>query len=216
MLLLLRVQGHLTLLLGPPSCGKTTFLRALAGRLPRKEYSGEVMYNGHTFEDFCAARTAVFVPQVDSHIPNLTALETTRFSYDMHHGPHGEPFCVPSLAPSVCIVECPLLNEAQPSIAPDSVSQSSAVTAVILRFKSHKLGVPLIFSDPSPFCFPHLGGVLSSSVPALWCCLGDACQGYDMPLQLHLPVSRPSTPCQAPCNLQPQTDVSCIQGVSKS
>lgn len=64
---------------------------ALAGRLSPKQYSGQIKYNDHTFADFCAARTAVFVPQVDAHIPNLTAGETARFSYDMLHGPHGTP-----------------------------------------------------------------------------------------------------------------------------
>lgn len=77
------------MLLGPPSCGKTTFLKALAGRLPAARYDGEVTYNGHKFADFCAERTAVFVAQTDTHIANLTARETAQFSYDMQHGPKG-------------------------------------------------------------------------------------------------------------------------------
>lgn len=86
------LQGRLTLLLGPPSCGKTTFLRALAGRLPPKGYTGTVKYNGHSFKEFCVPRTAAFVPQSDTHIPNYTALETTKFANDLQHGPHGACF----------------------------------------------------------------------------------------------------------------------------
>lgn len=83
------MQGRLTLLLGPPSCGKTTLLRALAGRLKPSEYTGKVTYNGHGFDEFCAARTVAFVAQYDTHIPNLTALETAKFSYNLQNGPLG-------------------------------------------------------------------------------------------------------------------------------
>lgn len=39
---------RMTLLLGPPSCGKTTLLLALAGRLdPSLKTTGDVSYNGH-------------------------------------------------------------------------------------------------------------------------------------------------------------------------
>ena len=80
------MQGRLTLLLGPPSCGKTTFLKALAGRLPRKAYTGKVTYNGHSFRDFCAPRTCAYVAQSDAHIAILTARETADFSYMLQHG----------------------------------------------------------------------------------------------------------------------------------
>ena len=95
------MQGRLTLLLGPPSCGKTTFLNALAGRLHQKEYSGSVTYNGHTFEDFCAERSVAFVEQTDTHIPILTAVETAEFAYDLQHGPRGAP-----PAPCNCLLDC--------------------------------------------------------------------------------------------------------------
>jgi ABC-type multidrug transport system ATPase subunit len=83
------IQGRLTLLLGPPSCGKTTFLYALAGRLKASAYTGQVTYNGHGLDEFCAARTVAFVEQHDTHIPNLTALETTEFSYNTQNGSLG-------------------------------------------------------------------------------------------------------------------------------
>ena len=87
--ILASLQRRLTLLLGPPACGKTTFLRALAGKLPPSKLKGTVTYNGHRCSEFCAPRTAAFVPQSDVHIATMTALETTSFSYDMQHGPHG-------------------------------------------------------------------------------------------------------------------------------
>lgn len=85
------MQGCLTLLLGPPSCGKTTFLKALAGRLPEDQYKGNIQYNGHCFSEFVAARTVTFVAQDDNHVPNLTARETVKFAYDIQNSPNGVP-----------------------------------------------------------------------------------------------------------------------------
>lgn len=85
------VQGKLTLLLAPPSSGKTTFLRALAGRLPAGSYTGDITYNGHSAADFSPARSIAYVAQFDTHIPNLTARETVEFAYDIQHSPAGEP-----------------------------------------------------------------------------------------------------------------------------
>lgn len=57
-------------------------MRALAGRLPRPSYTGEVAYNGHPVETFNAARSAAFVAQSDVHIASLTARETAKFGFD--------------------------------------------------------------------------------------------------------------------------------------
>ena len=82
------LQGRLTLLLGPPSCGKSTFLKALAGRLPESKYTSSILYNGHKLSEFEAKRTTTFVAQDDSHIPNLTSRETVKFSYDIQKNPN--------------------------------------------------------------------------------------------------------------------------------
>lgn len=82
------MQGRLTLLLGPPSCGKSTFLKALAGRLPESKYTGSIQYNGHNLSEFVAERTTTFVAQDDNHIPNLTARETVKFAYDIQNNPN--------------------------------------------------------------------------------------------------------------------------------
>jgi ABC-type multidrug transport system ATPase subunit len=85
------MQGRLTLLLGPPSCGKTTFLKALAGRLREDQFTGSIQYNGHNLSDFVAARTVAFVAQDDNHIPNLTARETVKFAFDIQRSPNSAP-----------------------------------------------------------------------------------------------------------------------------
>jgi ABC-type multidrug transport system ATPase subunit len=93
------IQGRLTLLLGPPSCGKTTFLKALAGRLPEEQYTGTIQYNGHSFADFVPERTVVFVAQDDTHVPNLTARETVKFAYDIQQNPESATLCPPTTTP---------------------------------------------------------------------------------------------------------------------
>ncbi|KAK1358246.1 pleiotropic drug resistance protein 1-like [Heracleum sosnowskyi] len=72
---------RMTLLLGPPSSGKTTLLLALAGKLdPALEFSGRVTYNGHTMNEFVPQRTAAYISQYDLHIGEMTVRETLEFS----------------------------------------------------------------------------------------------------------------------------------------
>ncbi|KAK4428051.1 Pleiotropic drug resistance protein 1 [Sesamum alatum] len=73
--------GRMTLLLGPPSSGKTTLLLALAGKLnPALKVSGTVTYNGHSMKEFVPQRTAAYVSQHDVHIGEMTVRETLAFS----------------------------------------------------------------------------------------------------------------------------------------
>ncbi|KAL9258785.1 Pleiotropic drug resistance protein 1-like protein [Drosera capensis] len=73
--------GRLTLLLGPPSSGKTTLLLALAGRLYRDlKVSGNVTYNGHGMHKLVPQRTAAYVSQYDIHLSELTVRENLAFS----------------------------------------------------------------------------------------------------------------------------------------
>uniref|UniRef100_A0ACD5Z6H7 Uncharacterized protein n=1 Tax=Avena sativa TaxID=4498 RepID=A0ACD5Z6H7_AVESA len=72
---------RMTLLLGPPGSGKTTFLLALAGRLGSDlQVSGKVTYNGHEMDDFVPERTVAYVSQHDLHTGEMTVRETLVFS----------------------------------------------------------------------------------------------------------------------------------------
>ncbi|KAJ8773915.1 hypothetical protein K2173_009346 [Erythroxylum novogranatense] len=73
--------SRMTLLLGPPSSGKTTLLLALAGKLdPNLKVSGNVTYNGHGMNEFIPQRTAAYISQHDLHIGEMTVRETLAFS----------------------------------------------------------------------------------------------------------------------------------------
>ncbi|KAG8480809.1 hypothetical protein CXB51_025543 [Gossypium anomalum] len=73
--------GRMTLLLGPPGCGKTTFLLALAGKLSQTlEVSGEITYNGYGLDEFNPRKTSTYVSQYDLHTPEMTVRETLDFS----------------------------------------------------------------------------------------------------------------------------------------
>lgn len=72
---------RMTLLLGPPSSGKTTLLLALAGRLGQDlKFSGRVSYNGRGMEEFVPQRTSAYISQTDLHIGEMTVRETLAFS----------------------------------------------------------------------------------------------------------------------------------------
>ncbi|GFP99541.1 pleiotropic drug resistance protein 1 [Phtheirospermum japonicum] len=73
--------SRMTLLLGPPSSGKTTLLLALAGKLdPTLKVSGRVTYNGHGLDEFVPQRTAAYISQHDLHIGEMTVRETLAYS----------------------------------------------------------------------------------------------------------------------------------------
>eukprot|EP00257_Ricinus_communis_P025077 XP_025012491.1 ABC transporter G family member 32 [Ricinus communis] len=73
--------SRLTLLLGPPSSGKTTLLLALAGRLGHDlKVSGKITYNGHRVNEFVAPRTSAYVSQQDWHVAEMTVRETLEFA----------------------------------------------------------------------------------------------------------------------------------------
>ncbi|KAF3447188.1 hypothetical protein FNV43_RR12368 [Rhamnella rubrinervis] len=72
---------RMTLLLGPPTSGKTTLLLALAGKLGKDlKVSGKVTYNGHGMEEFVPERTSAYISQHNLHISEMTVRETLAFS----------------------------------------------------------------------------------------------------------------------------------------
>ncbi|PQQ10338.1 pleiotropic drug resistance protein 2 [Prunus yedoensis var. nudiflora] len=73
--------SRMTLLLGPPSSGKTTLLKALAGKLDRDiRVTGKVTYCGHEFKEFVPQRTSAYISQHDLHYGEMTVRETLDFS----------------------------------------------------------------------------------------------------------------------------------------
>ncbi|XP_076915871.1 ABC transporter G family member 32-like [Bidens hawaiensis] len=73
--------SRLTLLLGPPSSGKTTLLLALAGRLGHElKLSGKITYNGCELNEFVPQKTCAYVSQQDCHMAEMTVRETLQFA----------------------------------------------------------------------------------------------------------------------------------------
>ncbi|XP_059652225.1 pleiotropic drug resistance protein 3-like [Cornus florida] len=73
--------GRMTLLLGPPGCGKTSLLKALSGNLKKPlKVTGEVSYNGFKLEEFAPQKTSAYISQYDQHIAEMTVRETLDFS----------------------------------------------------------------------------------------------------------------------------------------
>eukprot|EP00667_Euglena_gracilis_P000344 EG_transcript_344 len=95
------------LVLGPPRSGKSTLLKAIAGRLQEThatKLQGMVEYAGLRLREKPQPKDGIklvklvgYVPQIDEHIPTLTVRETVEFSRA----------CVNQPAPKAMAQECP-------------------------------------------------------------------------------------------------------------
>ncbi|XP_019444266.1 PREDICTED: ABC transporter G family member 34-like [Lupinus angustifolius] len=73
--------SRMTLLLGPPSSGKTTLLMALAGKLDEHlRCYGRITYCGHELNEFVPQKTCAYISQHDLHLGQMTVKETLDFS----------------------------------------------------------------------------------------------------------------------------------------
>ncbi|RVX20020.1 Pleiotropic drug resistance protein 2 [Vitis vinifera] len=73
--------SRMTLLLGPPASGKTTFLKALSGEPDDNlRITGKITYCGHEFSEFVPQRTCAYISQHDLHYGEMTVRETLDFS----------------------------------------------------------------------------------------------------------------------------------------
>ncbi|KAJ8768124.1 hypothetical protein K2173_021064 [Erythroxylum novogranatense] len=73
--------SRMVLLLGPPSSGRTTLLKTLAGKLEDDlKVSGKVSYCGHEFSEFVSQKTCAYISQHDLHFGEMTVRETLDFA----------------------------------------------------------------------------------------------------------------------------------------
>ncbi|XP_040370209.1 pleiotropic drug resistance protein 3 isoform X2 [Rosa chinensis] len=73
--------SRMTLLLGPPGCGKTTLLQALARKHNQSlKVQGEINYNGYKLNEFVPQKTSAYISQYDLHISEMTVREALDFS----------------------------------------------------------------------------------------------------------------------------------------
>ncbi|CAD5190270.1 unnamed protein product [Musa acuminata subsp. malaccensis] len=76
--------SRMTLVLGSPGSGKSTFLRALSGKLdPSLNVTGKVAYNGQKMNHYISQRMCAYVSQYDLHHSEMTVKETMEFSRKM-------------------------------------------------------------------------------------------------------------------------------------
>eukprot|EP00808_Paulinella_micropora_P006420 g2056.t1 len=72
--------GSLTLVLGAPGSGKTSFLKALAGRLPKGRMRGKIKINGMDTSKENLYNLTSYIDQTDNHLYMLTVRETFAFA----------------------------------------------------------------------------------------------------------------------------------------
>lgn len=72
--------GEITAVAGPSGAGKTTLLEILAGKIPSRKVSGEVLVNGNPVDSESFGRLSGYVTQDDALFPLLTVEETLMYS----------------------------------------------------------------------------------------------------------------------------------------
>eukprot|EP00644_Phytophthora_capsici_P007708 jgi/Phyca11/536708/estExt2_fgenesh1_pg.C_PHYCAscaffold_610002 len=81
----------MTLILANPGAGKSTFLKALAGKLQdnsKTEIGGEILYSGLRGDEIDLIKLVGLVDQTDNHIPTLTVRETFKFADIIYRKTH--------------------------------------------------------------------------------------------------------------------------------
>ena len=76
----------MTLVMGPPGCGKSTFLKALAGHLSTHkdlQLDGQLTFNGDDIKSnkFIQSKVVDYCDEADTHIAVLTVKETLEFAW---------------------------------------------------------------------------------------------------------------------------------------
>ena len=84
---------RMTLILGPPGCGKSVLLKALSGRLHKHNLSqdGDIKYNGEDIDStdkFLIPKVADYIEQTDTHAATLTVEETVLYAWKSSSGGH--------------------------------------------------------------------------------------------------------------------------------
>lgn len=87
------LPGRMTLVIGPPGCGKSTFLKALSGRLHDSKafVDGCITYNrdeANNQKNFLISKVVDYIEQDDIHAPTLTVFETLEFAWRCVSGGH--------------------------------------------------------------------------------------------------------------------------------
>jgi ABC-type multidrug transport system ATPase subunit len=68
--------------LSPAGHGKSSLLKAIAGRIPPSDLDGKIWYGGKLGNEVNLDRLVMFVDQSDVHFPLLTVTETLQFSLE--------------------------------------------------------------------------------------------------------------------------------------
>ncbi|RHY08597.1 hypothetical protein DYB36_003289 [Aphanomyces astaci] len=82
--------GSMTLILANPGSGKSTFLKALAGKLDQNKkctQGGDITFSGLKTSDIDTKKIVGLVDQRDNHAPTLTVRETFKFADMCLNGP---------------------------------------------------------------------------------------------------------------------------------
>jgi ABC-type multidrug transport system ATPase subunit len=124
----------LILILGELGSGKSVFIEALAGRIPKYsglQVPGDITYNGVSLDEFDTGRVINLMLQRDLHIGSLTVQETTEFAAQCQLGDDERGQALEELPSEENVIDSKVIRRLRPQLVLSLISLDGVTNVIV-------------------------------------------------------------------------------------